>query len=164
MTELARENCITRYSVGGDHFLEICNWLKHQKIDKPSPSKIPPFVEGSATIREDSPNAREDSRSLPVGLEGNGMEGKGMEAVAKPRTRLSPTVPTDEHRSQAKELGLDCETEFAKFTDYGKAKGRKLKDESAGFRNWLRKAAEFGKGRPESGAGAIAGTDGVPGI
>jgi hypothetical protein len=60
LTELEREDCIQRYQVDGDSFVQIANWLKHQKIDKPSPSKLPPFAEASA-------NPREASRILPVG-------------------------------------------------------------------------------------------------
>lgn len=60
LDELEREGCVRRYKVGGDTYMEVCNWLIHQKIDKPSQSKIPPFDEGSAIPRE-------DSRILPVG-------------------------------------------------------------------------------------------------
>lgn len=54
--ELEREGCIVRYKVDGQSYVEICNWLIHQKIDKPSKSKIPPFEK-----------PREDSRSVVVG-------------------------------------------------------------------------------------------------
>lgn len=57
LSELEQENCIVRYKVEGDSYIEIRNWLEHQKIDKPSPSKIPPF----ANVLEDSANAREHS-------------------------------------------------------------------------------------------------------
>jgi len=57
LCELEREECINRYQVDNQHYIEICKWLSHQKIDKPSESKIPPF----ANIREDSPNIRECS-------------------------------------------------------------------------------------------------------
>lgn len=50
LDELEREGCILRYSAGGSSYLQIENWLSHQKIDKPSKSKIP--------------NPREDSRVL----------------------------------------------------------------------------------------------------
>lgn len=45
--ELEREGCIRRYEVEGSRYLDIPNWLKHQKIDKPTKSKLPPFGEGS---------------------------------------------------------------------------------------------------------------------
>jgi hypothetical protein len=45
--ELEQENCIRRYEIDGNKYLDIPNWLKHQKIDKPSESKIPAFNEAS---------------------------------------------------------------------------------------------------------------------
>ena len=55
--ELVKQSCIHRYTIEGDTYIEVCKWLIHQKIDKPSQSKIPPF----ASIREDSANIREHS-------------------------------------------------------------------------------------------------------
>lgn len=55
LSELEGAGCIVRYKIGADTYLEICNWLIHQKIDKPSKSKIPQFDESSrilATPRE----------------------------------------------------------------------------------------------------------------
>lgn len=55
--ELERERCVVRYSVDDTSCLQVLNWLNHQKIDKPSPSKLPAFVEGSriiAKVREGS--------------------------------------------------------------------------------------------------------------
>lgn len=57
LSELNTEGCIVRYEIGGDHFIQIMKWAQHQKIDKPSASKIPEFVEGSrgfANVREDA--------------------------------------------------------------------------------------------------------------
>jgi len=50
MAELSGAGCIREYVVDGESFLDIPKWLKHQKIDKPSESKLPAFAE----IREDS--------------------------------------------------------------------------------------------------------------
>jgi hypothetical protein len=41
LTELEAEGCIIRYSIGSDHYIASVNWLKHQKIDRPSPSRHP---------------------------------------------------------------------------------------------------------------------------
>ena len=41
---LEREGCVRRYTIGGTTYLEITNWLKHQKIDRPSKSRLPEFV------------------------------------------------------------------------------------------------------------------------
>lgn len=50
MMELESEGCIVRYKVEGQSYVQICNWLIHQKIDKPSRSKIPEFVESSRIL------------------------------------------------------------------------------------------------------------------
>jgi hypothetical protein len=50
MVELEREGCIVRYQIDTAYYVQICNWLIHQKIDKPSKSKIPPFVESSRVV------------------------------------------------------------------------------------------------------------------
>ena len=50
LSELEQEGCIQRYAIDGASYLEITNWLSHQKIDKPSPSKLPAFDEGSRIL------------------------------------------------------------------------------------------------------------------
>jgi len=54
LSELEREHFIVRYVVDGTTFIQIHNWQKHQKIDKPSPSRIPSFAEASQNPREAS--------------------------------------------------------------------------------------------------------------
>ena len=66
--ELEVEECVIRYVVDGQTYLQICNWLNHQKIDKPTPSKLPAFD-----------SSREDSRILPVGRDRNGEDGNCIE-------------------------------------------------------------------------------------
>lgn len=48
--ELIEEQCIVVYEVGAATYVQICNWLIHQKIDKPSKSKIPEFGEASRIL------------------------------------------------------------------------------------------------------------------
>ena len=50
LLELEKESCIVRYKIGGDSYIQLCNWLIHQKIDKPSKSKIPAFDESSRIL------------------------------------------------------------------------------------------------------------------
>ena len=50
LRELESEDCLTRYKIGGDSYIQISNWLIHQKIDKPSKSKIPAFDESSRIL------------------------------------------------------------------------------------------------------------------
>lgn len=54
LDELEAEECIVRYSVEGSTYMQICKWLIHQKIDKPSASKIPPFDESSRILANPS--------------------------------------------------------------------------------------------------------------
>ena len=49
LDELEQEKCIVRYCVDGGSYIQICNWLIHQKIDKPSRSRLPEF-DGSSRI------------------------------------------------------------------------------------------------------------------
>jgi hypothetical protein len=50
LAELERENCVVRYTVDGTDYVQITNWLDHQKIDKPTKSRLPAFDEGSRTF------------------------------------------------------------------------------------------------------------------
>ena len=50
LAELDAEGCIRRYTASGSTYIEIANWLSHQKIDKPSASKIPAFDESSRIL------------------------------------------------------------------------------------------------------------------
>jgi hypothetical protein len=68
--ELETQECLIRYSVDGNTYLQVCNWLNHQKIDKPSASKIPPFDESSRILA----NPREHSAAEGKGEEGNGRD------------------------------------------------------------------------------------------
>jgi hypothetical protein len=54
LDELEQRACIRRYDVNGARYLEVVNWLKHQKIDHPSPSRLPAFSAGLAKVREAS--------------------------------------------------------------------------------------------------------------
>lgn len=55
--ELEREGCITLYSHDGNAYLQIENWLSHQRIDHPAKSRLPAPV---AKPREDSRNLAPD--------------------------------------------------------------------------------------------------------
>lgn len=63
LEELEREKCIVRYKNDDGHeYVSICKWEEHQKIDKPSKSKLPePPSRTFANTREDSPSPREHS-------------------------------------------------------------------------------------------------------
>ena len=63
LEELEREKCIIRYQFEGQTYLQICNWLNHQKIDKPSRSKIPPFDDNSEGLANPRECSSEDQGS-----------------------------------------------------------------------------------------------------
>lgn len=77
LSELEKEQCIVRYSSAEDQYIEIVQWHKHQKIDKPTASKIPPAPEPKESSRILA-NPREVSSedSIKEGIkEGNGKDG-----------------------------------------------------------------------------------------
>jgi hypothetical protein len=91
--ELERENCITRYVVDGDSYLQVNGWANHQKIDKPSASKIPPPPESSrilANPRESSPLDQGEDQ----GREGNG---DSAEDEASPPAFTIPLIDKSEY-------------------------------------------------------------------
>lgn len=85
LTQLSSEGCIARYEVEGTSYLQIMNWADHQKIDKPSPSKLPAFADSSRMFA----NVREASS---LDQEGNGEEGKGREDSATPQSAEPPAI------------------------------------------------------------------------
>jgi len=96
-----------------------------------------------------------DTVSLGVGTEcppnytniTNNVTKRG-ERASKARAVPTP-LPVDfsleEHNKMGIDLGLDLRLEFVKFKDHAASTGKHLIDWNAGFRNWLRKSAEFAK-------------------
>jgi len=89
LAELSSEGCIARYEVQGTSYVQITAWADHQKIDKPTPSKLPEFTGKSRTVA----NPREDS--CWKGREGNGEEGSAEPPSDSPPAPPRPTIPTD---------------------------------------------------------------------
>jgi hypothetical protein len=88
--ELEREHCIIRYSVDDTSCLQVCNWLKHQKIDKPSPSKLPEFAESSRMLAKPLERSSEDQGSGSRTKEGNGSRNGSPTAQ-----RTAPAAPIE---------------------------------------------------------------------
>jgi hypothetical protein len=73
IAELETENSIARYVVDGHTYLKVLNWSSHQKIDKPTPSRLPPFDESSRITRESSRGVAKSSDGIGSGpSEGSG--------------------------------------------------------------------------------------------
>ena len=84
LAELHKEQCITCYDVEGDSYIELNKWGDHQKIDKPTPSKLPC-----------SPTIREDSREFESPLEKNAADRKGMEGNGRDRLDVERSPAPD---------------------------------------------------------------------
>ena len=98
LTELEGEGCIDRYQCDGATYIQINAWTEHQKIDKPSLSKIPEPTGEKPPIRQPLANPRESSRSVVVGMEGKGKD-QGREVdqgEEKPRAPRSAPLPKPE--------------------------------------------------------------------
>lgn len=112
LSELEAQNCLIRYEVGGHSYVQIKNWTDHQKIDKPSGSKLPEFVESSRSL----------AKPLEVSSgEGKGKEGNGVDHRPGNDRELPIGIPPkrEEVIGKMKELGfLDPEFEATKFFDY----------------------------------------------
>lgn len=84
IAELEREGCVARYIHDNSMYIQVLRWREHQKIDKPSKSRLPPFDESSRILA----NPREGSRDSREGSSGDldlDQEGKGTEGTTRKR-------------------------------------------------------------------------------
>jgi len=78
--QLSDEGCIDRYEVDGTSYIQVRKWTDHQKIDKPSQSRLPAFDEDSRTFAKGSEASTTDLGPRTVDL---GMD-LGVEGTKKP--------------------------------------------------------------------------------
>jgi hypothetical protein len=86
ISELIKEHCILVYEIGGATYVQICNWLIHQKIDKPSRSKIPEFAESSRILANRRGGIKDQGSKDQGSEEGNGS------SCAKPQSVSTPAA------------------------------------------------------------------------
>lgn len=90
LSELESVQCIVRYSVAGSTYLQVCNWLIHQKIDKPSKSRLPAFDESSRILA----NPRESSApDLGPRTVGSRIEGQEQQAFSQEAAKTDGDEP-----------------------------------------------------------------------
>ncbi len=150
LAELEREGCIVQYEVTGNRYLQVCNWLIHQKIDKPSPSKFPPFGESSRIVANPLERSSEDQGPRTkegIKDQGPGSEDQGVRAARAPRakkkSRNSVTFPmpndfciSDEVKRWADEKKFDrLHEHFEAFKNKAQAKDYMYADWDAALRN-----------------------------
>lgn len=142
--ELITQRCIIRYQIEDATYVEICKWLNHQKIDKPSKSKIPAPPDHSrvfAIVREDSSEDQGRDQGKDQGRD----QGLGIKAEKTARASRLPKdwQPNDRMLAFCENERPDLNpTEVAAtFRDYWHSqagqKGVKA-DWEATWRNWVR--------------------------
>jgi len=96
LSELEQEGCVISYEVDGNSYIQICNWLNHQKIDKPSQSKIPEVA-----------NPRESSRILALGSKDLRIKDQGSEDL-----RIKEGNGRDHGKNRGASLAAGKETDI----------------------------------------------------
>lgn len=154
---LAECSLIVRYEVQSESYLWICNFNKHQKIDKPSKSALPP---PPSVLTKDSHSVRGVVVESSTG-EGNGKEGKGSGngvglgvQQAAPPSDFQAFVSTEwpdirkpddfERRATEAYPALNLLAEAKKAKGYEVANPRKAKtNHGQFFWRWLGRAKRF---------------------
>ena len=145
LAELESNNKIRIYNVDGSHYLEICNWLEHQKIDHPTKSRLPECPENSAKAREDSRSLAPDLGPVPRTVDRGPVEAGADAPPPKARaTRLEDDwKPSPDDLAFASSRGLssaEINTEGIKFRNYWTAKSGKdatKLDWPRTWQNWI---------------------------
>lgn len=76
LQNLSEAGRIARYTVEGKSYLQISNWSKHQRIDKPNKARYPHSDAENAVIREGlAASSRECRESVAPGTEEQGNRG-----------------------------------------------------------------------------------------
>lgn len=132
LAECSRVGLIRVFEVAGERFLEICNFTKHQRIDKPGPAKFPEPSQG-VTLNDVQIRGTFDERSENVlggiGREGKGRERRGMQGGDAPPV-ASPSATADAVEPEAGEL----DAEFARVLGENlRAEAEKIRVEFAPF-------------------------------
>jgi hypothetical protein len=170
--ELEAAGRIVRYKDDetGRRYFEVCGWHDHQKPNRPQDSAYPPPGSDHCTVTEQSVNPHEQ-RSEDSSPEGRGEEGRGGERdTSRKRSDQATRLPDDWRPEPEPELvdaigGQEAaKREWAKFSDYWKAKAGKdarKTDWQATWRNWLRRASEGRNGQTPTDRASLIGTGGV---
>lgn len=156
MFELEREGCIKLYDVDGNAYLQIEKWSEHQKIDRPSKSRLPAPSEGS---REHSSKPREPSATdlgpstMDLGpIKASQAKPPQPKRERKVQTSLPDDCPTEADRNAAAQFWRDrgrgdlCARlgdEVEAFRAHHAAHGSRMADWGAAWRTWYGNAVRF---------------------
>jgi hypothetical protein len=143
LDELVTVGLIDQYEIEGEPYLRIRKWLKHQKIDHPSKSRIPdpPSDEKESAQPETNPvrlagtrsdeQSREDSRGLARPLEAfrrdtgsktdreRAVGEKKSDSSGRSREQLAATTWNEQSRESSRGLASPRESSRSLATDLG---------------------------------------------
>jgi hypothetical protein len=118
LAELDGEGCVRRYEVDGSTYLDLPNWLKHQRIDKPSKSRLPAFEDGSRVVAKPREESTTDlgPRTNTLDL-GNGPRTKTEDIAVASQPGLSerPRNLNGKPRIPTKEIDAEFDAWFAQY-------------------------------------------------
>jgi hypothetical protein len=113
LAALDKLRLIIRYEVDGRRYLQIRNWEEHQKINRPSPSKLPPCpgISTQRDLTEDSLNTHggvtEDSLAERKGMERKGIDDSSTNGLtARDANGQSSSTESDSSAQVAKVIEL----------------------------------------------------------
>lgn len=141
LAELVQQKQIRLYEVDGSRYLEIIKWLEHQKIDRPSASKLPAFRDTSSDDREDSRGVVVGPVSGPVSVSGGGEDQRPLANCSKSVLR-SDFEPTEESKKALVLMGFgpaQIAIEIAKFKTYYIARGYERANWDAQLISWFQR-------------------------
>jgi len=97
LAELESVDAVRRYEVDGTTYLEVVKWLTHQRIDRPSPSRLPANDGNSTKPRESSRilDAGSGPRTLDLGPKDISSASPPSDAPEKTTPSLSTSLPKD---------------------------------------------------------------------
>lgn len=160
--ELLLAGLFIEYKVSDKLYLHIKNFELHQKIDRPSKSRLPVYdtsLRTRRTLVECSTSPRQKNLAEGKGREGKGSwkgeDREGMQGEIEPRATRSTAsrlpeewILTEERKAIAEKEGADAVRTFANFVDYWKsAGGQKARkhDWDAAWRIWCRREGDSKK-------------------
>lgn len=91
--ELEAEGMVDLYVVDGTEYLRLTNWHKHQKVDKPSASKFPPFDESSRRLANPRGGIKDQGSRIKEGDQGGDASKLATPARAPAKAPEPPPPP-----------------------------------------------------------------------
>jgi len=127
---------IRLYAQNGTRYADFPSWLDHQRINHPTPSKLPPY-DDSLKIREDSGSPRENSRGIGKERKGTTTQGTPQRGVLADDEFLAHLQKSPAYK------GLDMDRELAKLDTWLLTpRGRGKKKTRGRIVAWLNRALE----------------------